>query len=73
MKSLNSRFPAVELCEAGSGKEGLNPVDAFAPQLIFIDIYLPDISGLNLAKKIKASHSGIIMTIFESNFTGRPA
>jgi response regulator of citrate/malate metabolism len=51
MKSLNSRFPAAELCEAGSGKEGLNPVDAFAPQLIFIDIYLPDISGFNLAKK----------------------
>jgi DNA-binding NarL/FixJ family response regulator len=29
-----------------------------------MDLYLPDISGLDLAKKIRASHSEIIMAIF---------
>lgn len=65
-KSLITRFPAVELQEAGSGGEGLKKVDTFAPQLIFIDIYLPDQNGLDLAKKIKTSHSEIIITIFAS-------
>ena len=29
-----------------------------------MDFYLPDISGLDLAKKIRTSHSKIIMAIF---------
>ncbi len=65
-KSIITRFPAVELQEAGSGAEGLNKVDTFAPQLIFIDIYLPDISGFDLAKKIKTSYPEIIIATFAS-------
>ncbi len=65
-KSIITRFPAVELQEAGSGAEGLNKVDTFAPQLIFIDIYLPDINGLDLAKKIKASYPEAIISLFAS-------
>lgn len=64
IKSLNNRFPATEIREAGSGEEGLEQVTTFAPQLIFIDIYLPDISGLDLAKKVRASLSEITMIIF---------
>jgi DNA-binding NarL/FixJ family response regulator len=65
-KSIITRFPAVELQEAGSGAEGLNKVDTFAPQLISIDIYLPDINGLDLAKKIKASYPEAIISLFAS-------
>ena len=39
---------------------------AFAPQLIFIDIYLADISGFDLAKKIKTSYPEIIIAAFAS-------
>ena len=39
---------------------------AFAPQLIFIDIYLSDISGFDLAKKIKTSYPQIIIATFAS-------
>jgi two-component system LytT family response regulator len=65
-KSLSSRFPAVEIQETGSGADGLQKVAAFAPQLIFIDIYLSDISGLNLAKKIKTYYPQIIIATFAS-------
>ena len=65
-KSLFARFPAVEIQETGSGAEGLQKVDAFAPQLIFIDIYLSDISGFDLAKKIKTSYPQIIIATFAS-------
>jgi len=65
-KSLFARFPAVEIQEAGSGAEGLQKVGAFAPQLIFIDIYLSDISGFDLAKKIKTSYPEILIAVFSS-------
>jgi DNA-binding NarL/FixJ family response regulator len=64
IKSLSSHFPEAELRDAGSGEEGLNQMNTFVPHLIFMDLYLPDISGLDLAKKIRASHSEIIMAIF---------
>jgi two-component system LytT family response regulator len=63
-KSLFTRFPAAEIQQTGSGAEGLQKVAAFAPQLIFIDIYLSDISGFDLAKKIKASYPKIIIATF---------
>lgn len=65
-KSLYARFPAVEIQETGSGAEGLRKVDEFAPQLIFIDIHLSDISGFDFAKKIKIAHPEIIITTFTS-------
>lgn len=64
IKSLSSQFPAAELRDAATGAEGLKQMDTFAPHLIFMDFYLPDISSLDLAKKIRASHSEIIMAIF---------
>jgi DNA-binding NarL/FixJ family response regulator len=63
-KSLFARFAAVEIKEAGSGAEGLHKIDAFASQLIFIDIYLSDISGFDLAKKIKTSYPEILIAVF---------
>ena len=63
-KSLFARFPAVQIQESGSGAEGLRKVEAFSPQLIFIDIYLPDISGFDLAKKIKTSYPEIVIATF---------
>ena len=64
IKSLSGQFPAAELRDVATGEEGLKQIDTFAPHLIFMDFYLPDISGLDLAKKTKASHSEIIMAIF---------
>ena len=65
-KSLYGRFPAAEIRKAGSGSEGLRKVTAFSPQLVFIDIYLSDISGFDLAKKIKRSYPEIIIATFAS-------
>ena len=64
IKSLSSQFPAAEFRDAAAGEAGLKQMDTFAPHLIFMDLYLPDINGLDLAKKIRASHSEIIMAIF---------
>jgi DNA-binding NarL/FixJ family response regulator len=63
-KIINGRFPTIEIQEAAAGAEGLAKLNTFAPLLIFIDIYLPDKNGLDLARKIKASHPEIIVAIF---------
>lgn len=63
-KIINGRFPTIEIQEAAAGAEGLAALNTFAPLLIFIDIYLPDKNGLDLAKKIKASYPEIIIVIF---------
>lgn len=40
--------------EAGSGKEGLTKVSAFRPDLIVLDVLLPDMGGFEVCDRIKA-------------------
>ena len=63
-KIISDRFPSIEIQESAAADDGLRKLKAFAPQLIFIDIYLPDRNGLDLAKEIKKSFPEIIIAIF---------
>ena len=63
-KIINGRFPTIEIQEAAAGAEGLAKLNTFTPLLIFIDIYLPDRNGLDLARKIKVSYPQTIVAIF---------
>ena len=63
-KIIHDRFPHIEIQEASSGEQGLIRLNTFTPMLIFIDIYLPDQNGLDLAKTIKAAYPEIIIAIF---------
>ena len=65
-KSLCARFPQIEIQESGSGADGLRKVEAFAPQLIFIDIHLSDINGFDFTKKIKTAYPEITIATFTS-------
>ena len=48
---LCTRFAYIVVDEAGDGKEALQKVDIFRPDLIFMDIELPGENGLELTKK----------------------
>ncbi len=61
--TLQFRFPLIEIDEAGDGKEALQEIETFKPDLIFMDIRLPGENGLELTRKIKAQHPNIIVTI----------
>jgi len=65
-KVLSSRFPFVDIQEAADGDEGLQKVEAFHPDLIFLEIQLPAETGLDLAGRIKAAHPDIIIVILTS-------
>jgi YesN/AraC family two-component response regulator len=55
--------------EASEGNEAIQKVGVFQPQLILMDIRLPDENGLHLTEKIRTSHPDmkvIIMTSYDS-------
>jgi len=55
-KVLIELFPAMSVEEAGDGVEALAKIQWFTPDLIFMDIRLPEKNGLELTKMIKQSH-----------------
>ncbi len=67
-KTLQESFSTITIDEAADGDEALHKVDASVPHLIFMDIRLPGENGLQLTKKIKATHPNIcvfILTIYD--------
>ena len=63
-KALRGRFPQIAIEEASQGLEGLNKFDNCLPHLVFMDIHLPDMNGLYLARKIKSGNSDTCLVIF---------
>ncbi len=66
MEKLQKSFPEVAINELAEGGESLREIEAFLPDLIFMDIRLSGESGLELTKKIKAAHPNIIIIIMTS-------
>ncbi len=64
--TLQESFPTIAIGEAADGGEALEKVDASLPDLIFMDIKLPGENGLELTKKIKATHPNITILILTS-------
>ena len=64
---LLSEFSSICIVEAGDGVEALKEIDSYPPNLIFMDIRLPGENGLELTRRIKASHPGIIIIILTSH------
>ena len=63
---LLGEFPSIMVEEAEDGKEALRKVDAFRPDIIFVDIKLPGENGLKVTKRIKADDHRIIVIILTS-------
>ena len=56
--------PGLEICgEAGDYEEGLSGIKKFKPDLVLVDLELPDKSGLDLIKKVRASKNHVKMLV----------
>jgi len=62
-KSLGDYFPSMVIEEAGSGEEALQKAYGTSPQLIFMDIRLRGMNGLQVTQKIKKDCPGITIAI----------
>jgi DNA-binding NarL/FixJ family response regulator len=49
---------------AGTWAEAIILLEQFQPQIVFLDIHLPDKSGIELLNKIKTEHPEIIVIMF---------
>lgn len=60
---LHTRFPSMSIAEAADGKDALDKVAGLHPDLVFMDIKLPDENGLSLTRTIKADHRDTVVII----------
>ena len=60
--------PGVELVvHAGTYKEAVNILECLQPDLILLDIHLPDRSGINLLEYVHANYRQIIVFMMTSD------
>jgi DNA-binding LytR/AlgR family response regulator len=63
---LADTWPGLEICgEAANGREALNLVEAERPQVVFLDIRMPGLSGLQIASKIAAICRVVFVTAYD--------
>ena len=62
-EALGKRFPHLVIEEAADGNEAMQKIEAFLPDMLFMDIRLPGESGLELTKRIKENYPGIVVII----------
>lgn len=67
LKTLKGFFPFADIKEASLGEEGLQKINDCLPHLIFMDLHLPDINGLNLTRKIKTKYSDTCVVLFTAD------
>ena len=55
VEAIVADFPQVRLLKAGSGREGVRLALAERPDLVLLDMRLPDISGLEVVRALSAA------------------
>ncbi len=60
---LNDHFPSMVIEEAANGDEALQKIGATPPHLIFMDIRLPGLNGLELTQRLKKDLPNINIAI----------
>ncbi len=62
-KRLEDDFPSMVIEEAANSEEALQKINKASPHLIFMDVRLPGVNGLELTQKIKKDFPGINIAI----------
>lgn len=65
---LETRFPRANILEAVDGKQALEMAEHGAPDIILLDIELPDANGLDLIRRIKARNPAVrilVVTLYD--------
>ena len=67
MKSLLSEYPSIihVVDEAGTGEEAIRKIEEQKPDLIFLDIQMPDLTGFEVIEKLSHKPNIIFTTAYE--------
>lgn len=63
LQKLNALFPDDEIFDAEFGHQALERIDVVRPDLAFLDIRMPEIGGLEILKRLKASYPAMHVVI----------
>jgi len=67
LRSLLERHPDFEVvAEAGNGREAIEKVDAYEPDVVVLDIRLPGMSGVEVCQQITEKHPDIHVIMLTS-------
>ena len=72
-KSLNATYVAllgkfsVDVRSAYTGKETLELIESFAPEIILLDLILPDMSGMDILSHLQQTKSNAITIVMTAN------
>lgn len=65
LKKLLQEFPEINVIgEAANAKEGLEKIDTLLPDLIFLDVQMPDKSGFDMLTELDRAPQVIFVTAF---------
>jgi len=71
LSAIFMNVPDIELVgEAGTGREAIAQVETLGPDVVLMDINLPDLSGIEATQKIGAAHPNtkiIMLTMLEDD------
>ncbi len=62
-----NKFPDVIVEEAENCEEAMGKADSFRPNLVLMDVGLPDGSGLELTKKVRERYSDVNVVMLTSH------
>jgi len=70
LKSLFEEFPEISIiAEAQSGKEAIEKIRQYRPDVVLMDIGLPDMTGIEATKKILEQFEGIKVIMLTSHIS----
>jgi len=67
-----SRWPQVQLVQAGTGAEGLAQALALHPDLVLLDMHLPDMEGMAWLQRLRAEPAGAELKVVALSANASP-
>jgi DNA-binding NarL/FixJ family response regulator len=64
---LKGRFPFAQVAKAASVREALDTIECLHPDVIFLDVRLPDGNGLELTRRLRAARLDASIAVFTSH------
>ena len=58
VKHILETVGGFEMMVCGSGAEGLRSIEAFAPDLVLLDVMMPEMDGLSVLRALRARPEG---------------
>lgn len=66
LKSVLSKFDTIKIVgEAENGEEGIEKIESLAPDLIFLDVSMPEMTGFEMLKKLGEIPHVIFVTAYD--------